>query len=159
LRICEDGEEYGQVTDMLGDKRVAVRSFSDGSVVIARISRTFKRRKIFIARDDIVLMAARLIDDGKYDILHRYSIPHVHRLQKLLEIPQDLTLNEGVQDDNDAPSLLPPRISFASNYDLIDSSDDEEGVRVPAAPSSTPVRDNESWTDDDDNGRVDISLI
>jgi len=163
LRICEDGEEYGQVTDMLGDKRVAVRSLDDGSVVVARIPKVFKKRKMFNNRDDVVLMAARLIDDGKYDILHRYSVPHVRRLQGLLEIPQDLTLNERVQDDAaDAPAPLPPRISFLSNYDLIASSDEEDGEgRPPAAPSSTPLRDDESWSDEDDGGggRIDIDFI
>jgi len=93
LVLKEDGQEYGQVLELCGDKRVRVNCF-DGYERQARIRGSFKKKKIFIMKDDMVLISTRGLDDEKYDIIKKYNGKEIRMLQKLDEIPSDLKLND-----------------------------------------------------------------
>jgi translation initiation factor 1A len=67
----DDSQEYGQVTKMLGNSRVDCMCF-DGKARQCHIRGTMKR-KIWIGVGDIVLVSLRDYQDGKGDILLKYS--------------------------------------------------------------------------------------
>lgn len=98
LEFKDDGQEYAQVTKMLGNGRCRVQCF-DGIPRLARI-RGAMRNKVWIHPSDFVLVGLREFQDDKCDILVKYTMEEARTLKSMGEIPEEvaLTLHEQEQE-------------------------------------------------------------
>lgn len=99
LIIKEDQETYGQVINALGNNRLMVKCFSDGKDRVCTI-RGSMRKKIWINKNDIVLVSLRDFQDDKADIIHKYDESDVKKLKKMNEIIIDDKTQEFINDDD-----------------------------------------------------------
>ncbi len=72
LEFKSKDQEYAIVIKLLGNKRVSVLT-NEGKEMISRISPKFKRMKIWIQLDDLVLISIRDNEDDKSDIIYKYT--------------------------------------------------------------------------------------
>ena len=72
LEFKSKDQEYAVVVRLLGNKRVLVLT-NDNKEIISRISPKFKRMKIWIQLDDLVLISMRDNEDDKSDIIYKYT--------------------------------------------------------------------------------------
>lgn len=107
-----DSQEYAQVTKMLGNGRVeAVFLDSNRTRKLCIIPGKFKKRRIWINMGDLILLGIRSFEDGKCDIMYKYSDAEVRQLQKHGEISSnyqvggDLVANME-NDDEDAGGFV-----------------------------------------------------
>lgn len=99
LIIKEEQETYGQVMNALGNNRLMVKCFSDGKDRVCTI-RGSMRKKIWINKNDIVLVSLRDFQDDKADIIHKYDESDVKKLKKMNEIIIDDKTQEFINDDD-----------------------------------------------------------
>lgn len=100
-------EEYALVEKVLGDCRVDCLC-SDGTRRLCHIRGKFKKR-VWISTGDIVLISLRDFEDGKADIIHKYTSDEANILKEQKEISfaeQDTkallsTSNDFLNDSND----------------------------------------------------------
>lgn len=87
LIFKSEGQEYAQVTKILGGCRVEAKCF-DGKTRIAHIRGAMTRKvKVWILADDIILVGLRDFQDDKADVIAKYDLDEVRKLKKLGEIP------------------------------------------------------------------------
>lgn len=98
LIIKEEQETYGQVLNALGNNRLMVKCFSDGKDRVCTI-RGSMRKKIWINKNDIVLVSLRDFQDDKADIIHKYDESDVKKLKKMNEIIIEDKPQEFIDDD------------------------------------------------------------
>lgn len=102
LVFKEDGQEYAQVTKMLGNGRLKAMCF-DGVERLCHI-RGKLRKKVWIAQSDIVLVGLRDYQDCKADVILKYSPDEARNLKSYGEFPESVKINETVtfgEDYND----------------------------------------------------------
>ncbi|KAI9029049.1 hypothetical protein CLU79DRAFT_737294 [Phycomyces nitens] len=102
LIFKEEGQEYAQVTKMLGNGRVEAQCF-DGVRRLAHI-RGKLRKKVWISQGDIVLISLREYQDEKADVLLKYNPDEARALKSYGELPDTTKINEtetfgGDEDD------------------------------------------------------------
>lgn len=83
----EELETYGQVLNPLGNNRMLVKCF-DGKERVCTI-RGSMRKKIWISKNDIVLVSLREFQDDKADIIYKYDNSEVRKLKILDELKID----------------------------------------------------------------------
>ena len=88
----EEGQEYAQVTKMLGNGYVEAMCF-DGERRIAHI-RGKMRKKVWITQGDIVLLSLREFQDNKADIILKYNADEARSLKAYGELPETAKINE-----------------------------------------------------------------
>jgi len=98
LIIKEEQETYGQVLNALGNNRLMVKCFSDGIDRVCTI-RGSMRKKIWINKNDIVLVSLRDFQDDKADIIHKYDESDVKKLKKMNEIIIEDKPQQFIDDD------------------------------------------------------------
>jgi translation initiation factor 1A len=99
LILKEDQETYGQVTNALGNNRLLVKCFHDGKERVCTI-RGSMRKKIWINKNDIVLISLRDFQDDKADIIYKYDEIDVKKLKKLNELNiEENHINDCINDD------------------------------------------------------------
>jgi translation initiation factor 1A len=112
------GEEYALVTDLVGNGNVRIK-LPNGSIMISRIPGSFKKKKKFINKGNILLIAIREYEEAKSDIIYKYSDGQARILQK--------------------NNLLPPSfLSFSSIHqpddvidnDIIFTNDEPDNVKT-----------------------------
>ncbi|KAI8367283.1 eukaryotic translation initiation factor 1A, Y-chromosomal [Choanephora cucurbitarum] len=104
LVFKEEGQEYAQVTKMLGNGRVEAQCF-DGVKRLALI-RGKLRKKVWINQGDIVLLSLRDFQDEKADVIQRYNPDEARQLKSYGELPDTAKINEtdnafGGEEDDD----------------------------------------------------------
>eukprot|EP00037_Helgoeca_nana_P000090 m.20103 g.20103 ORF g.20103 m.20103 type:complete len:149 (-) comp10131_c0_seq1:251-697(-) len=103
LIFKEDGQEYAQVTKMLGNGRLEALCF-DGVKRLAHI-RGKLRKKVWINQGDIILLGLREYQDAKGDVILKYTADEARNLKTYGELPESAKINEtdtfGAQDDAD----------------------------------------------------------
>ena len=102
LRFKDTGEEYAQVTKLLGDCRVECLC-ADGKKRVAHV-RGKMRKRIYIANNDIILVSLREFEDDKCDVVEKYKEKEISKLKKEGELPESMVLpskdgEEGQVDD------------------------------------------------------------
>mgnify|MGYP001221783070 CR=1 FL=1 len=97
LEFKDDGQEYAEITKMLGNGRCQAKC-TDGVTRLAVI-RGALRKKVWINLGDWVLVGLRDFQDGKCDILAKFSDEDVRNLKAYGEI----TTPEAVQTEEDTP--------------------------------------------------------
>ncbi|KAI1738946.1 nucleic acid-binding protein [Xylaria scruposa] len=125
LLFKEEGQDYARIEKALGSGRFNARSFSDadGSGVVRLAIRRGALSRVTIIPGDIVLLGLREWQDGKADIIHKYSANESWRLQARGELPlkalresKDEESN-GPRDENDGDGIV-----FGNDED-----DDDDG--------------------------------
>eukprot|EP00930_Biecheleria_cincta_P075801 TRINITY_DN62_c0_g1_i1.p1 TRINITY_DN62_c0_g1~~TRINITY_DN62_c0_g1_i1.p1 ORF type:complete len:143 (+),score=40.26 TRINITY_DN62_c0_g1_i1:78-506(+) len=92
LEFKEDGQEYGQITRMLGNGRCDVSCF-DGVKRLCHI-RGKMRKKVWCNQGDIVLVSLRDFQDEKGDIIVKYTSDEARNLKSYGELPDTVKINE-----------------------------------------------------------------
>lgn len=151
LDLKEEGQEYAQVTKILGNGRVKAYCF-DGKERLANI-RGKMRKKIWINTNDIVLIGLRDFQDGKADVIQKYNPDEARRLKAQGHIPDNINIEDGGTKDGDDAM-----IAFANeNDDDADLIENEEEL-VPEQPNryvdlsdlSSSESESEEESDEDD---------
>lgn len=86
--LKQEGCEYGRVKDLLGNGRLRVITFNDNKERIGHI-RGNMYKKVWIVKEDIVLVSLRDFQDSKCDIIYKYESDDVKFLIKRGEIQID----------------------------------------------------------------------
>ena len=111
LQFKEEGEEYGLVTKMLGAGNVQVQT-PDGSLIIAHIRGAF-RKTVWINPGDLVLLGLRSFQEGKADVINKYT-PDEHRMLKSYnEVSFDEKINTASTQQDEVD------VDFALDIDAI----------------------------------------
>merc|ERR1712093_235824 len=109
LVFKEEGQEYAQVLKMLGNGRVEAMCF-DGEKRLGHI-RGKMRKKVWINQGDIVLLSLRDFQDGKADVIQKYSSDEARKLKQYGELPETAKINEtdvyGGEDDGPLNGAVP----------------------------------------------------
>ena len=92
LVFREDGQEYAQVTKMLGNGRLEAMCF-DGEKRLAHI-RGKLRKKVWINQGDIILLSLRDYQDEKGDVILKYTADEARSLKAYGELPENAKINE-----------------------------------------------------------------
>ncbi|CDO52002.1 hypothetical protein DV451_000317 [Geotrichum candidum] len=92
LVIKEEGQEYAQITKMLGNGRVDASCF-DGVRRMAHI-RGKMRKKVWINVGDIVLLSLREFQDEQADVIVKYTPDEARTLKQMGELPESARINE-----------------------------------------------------------------
>lgn len=101
LEYKDDGQEYAQVTKMLGNGRCDVLCF-DGVNRLAHI-RGAMRNKIWIRLSDIILVSLRDYQDSKCDVIMKYTDEEVRNLKSYGELPETTSLVLEEKEEPDTP--------------------------------------------------------
>ncbi|ORZ01728.1 hypothetical protein BCR43DRAFT_487406 [Syncephalastrum racemosum] len=103
LIFKEEGQEYAQVTKMLGNGRLEAQCF-DGIKRLAHI-RGKLRKKVWINQGDIILLSLREYQDEKADVLLKYNPEEARSLKQAGELPDATKINEtetfGAEEDDE----------------------------------------------------------
>jgi len=95
----EDGQEYAQVTKMLGNGRLEAYCF-DGVSRLCHI-RGKLRKRVWIQQGDIVLIGLREFQDQKADVILKYDNEEARSLKAYGELPENVQINVDVGLDGD----------------------------------------------------------
>eukprot|EP01087_Luapelamoeba_hula_P005427 TRINITY_DN1550_c0_g1_i1.p1 TRINITY_DN1550_c0_g1~~TRINITY_DN1550_c0_g1_i1.p1 ORF type:complete len:189 (+),score=45.91 TRINITY_DN1550_c0_g1_i1:54-620(+) len=125
LRFKVFGEEYAQVRKVLGNCRVECYCF-DGKTRLCHVRGKFKKR-VWINKDDFVLVGLRDYQDDKGDIIHKYSPEEARTLRAWGEIPADKASFEDDGSDIEEEEFgLQPNENHALSMSSDDSDDDSD---------------------------------
>ncbi|XP_028412105.1 eukaryotic translation initiation factor 1A, Y-chromosomal-like isoform X1 [Dendronephthya gigantea] len=115
LVFKEDGQEYAQVTKMLGNGRLEALCF-DGTTRLCHI-RGKLRKKVWINAGDIILLGLRDFQDNKADVILRYNPDEAMSLRAYGELPDDVRIDDTVEWHDD---------DIGFGFDEEDDKDDDE---------------------------------
>lgn len=96
LILKEPGQEYAKVIALMGEGRVNAMC-ADGVERICHIRGTL-RKKVWIVKDDIILVSLRDFQDKKADILVKYCEQEVRLLRSMGEISTIDKVKDTVED-------------------------------------------------------------
>jgi len=119
LVFREDGQEYAQVTKMLGNGRLKAMCF-DGVERLCHI-RGKLRKKVWIAQSDIVLVGLRDYQDAKADVILKYSPDEARNLKSYGEFPESVKINETV-------TFGEANLDDGIDFEEMTSSDDDDDI-------------------------------
>jgi len=119
LVFREDGQEYAQVTKMLGNGRLEAMCF-DGVKRLCHI-RGKLRKKVWINQSDIILVGLRDYQDAKADVILKYSADEARNLKSYGEFPETVKINETVTFGEDG-------IDDEIEFDDVESSEEENEI-------------------------------
>ena len=118
LIFREDGQEYAQVTKMLGNGRLEAMCF-DGVKRLCHI-RGKLRKKVWINQSDIILVGLRDYQDAKADVILKYSADEARNLKSYGEFPDTVKINETVTFNEDYDDEI--------EFDDVESSEEENDI-------------------------------
>lgn len=99
----DEGQEYAQITKMLGNGRLEVSCF-DGIKRMGHI-RGKMRKKVWMGQGDIILVSLRDFQDEQCDVVHKYNSDEARTLKNIGELPESAKINEtdtfGGDEDED----------------------------------------------------------
>jgi len=84
LVLKEDGQEYAKVISLVGEGRLMAQCM-DGIERLCHIRGALKK-KVWILKDDMILISLRDFQDGKADVLAKYTEQEVRTLRSMGEI-------------------------------------------------------------------------
>lgn len=95
----EDLQDYGLIQALLGSGRARVLCLTDNVERLGTI-RGNMYKKVWINKDDIVLVSLREYQDDKCDIIFKYKPDEIKFLKKQGEIRKDLEHANELNDDD-----------------------------------------------------------
>jgi translation initiation factor 1A len=130
LVFKEEDQDYAIVSNALGAGRMKVLCINDGIKSIERIAtiRGNMRKKIWINKDDLVLISLRDYQDDRCDIILKYTPDEIKMLKSYGEIPKNISTNlSGVKLENEEFNDETDRIEFdAQDTDQDDLANSSE---------------------------------
>ena len=84
----DDGQEYCLMTKMLGDGRCEGQLLNGQSTMVMAHIRGKMKKRVFIHMGDVVLVGLRDFQEGKVDIIHKYTSEEAKNLVHLGEIAE-----------------------------------------------------------------------
>ena len=87
LLFKEESQEYGIIQTKLGNCNLQIKC-NDGELRIGHV-RGAMRKKVWMHPGDLVLVSLRDFQDGKADIIHRYSPDEFRMLKSYGELSDD----------------------------------------------------------------------
>lgn len=121
LVFREDGQEYAQVTKMLGNGRLEAMCF-DGEKRLCHI-RGKLRKKVWINQSDIILVGLRDYQNAKADVILKYSADEARNLKSYGEFPETVKINETVTFGEEG-------FDDEIEFDVVESSEEENDVGI-----------------------------
>ena len=131
LEVKREGENYAQVTKVLGNGRFTV-ACCDGKERIG-ILRGSMRKRVWVNRLDIVLVEPWEFEKGKCSILHKYEYEDFYELMATGSVPKTFVLEE----DKDNLDEFNPFDINDSDEDNIETSDDPDIKKKVSSSSSS----------------------
>ena len=110
ITFKEDGQEYAQVTRMLGNGRLEAMCF-DGVNRLCHI-RGKLRKRVWIGVGDIVLLGLREFQDAKADIISKYDGDEARALKSYGELPDTVQINAGADIMEDGAEFSDDNFDF-----------------------------------------------
>lgn len=117
LVFKEDGQEYAQITKMLGNCRVEAYC-ADGRKRLCHIRGKMKK-KVWITVGDIVLIGLRDFQDEKADVILKYNDDESRSLKSYGELPETIKPNEAIGDPSIEEEKEEDMMAFDFNIDDI----------------------------------------
>ena len=152
----EEGQEYGQVSKLLGSGRMEISCF-DGKIRLCKIRGKFKRR-VWSNVGDIVLISIREFEEEKGDIIHVYYADEARILKQMGEIPSTANIVENkdqeegngfdveFEDDDQKKKAKPTEKQNLDDFMPSDSSSEEEVQKPKPKPKATEAKKQEKST-------------
>jgi translation initiation factor 1A len=104
LVLKEDGQEYAKVISLVGEGRLMAQCM-DGVERLCHIRGALKK-KVWILKDDMILISLRDFQDEKADVLVKYTEQEVRTLRSMGEINMQTDKktdnNTTIGDDRDS---------------------------------------------------------
>lgn len=121
LVFKDESQEYAQVLRMLGNGRLEAMCF-DGEKRLAHI-RGKMRKKVWINNGDIILLSLREFEDGKADVIQKYTPDEARSLKQHGELPEATKISEDAfgEDEGD-------EVEFQEPSDEDEEQDDDEDL-------------------------------
>ena len=119
LVFKEDGQEYAQITRMLGNGRLEAFCF-DGVNRLCHI-RGKLRKRVWMGVGDIVLLGLRDFQDQKADIILKYDGDEARQLKSYGELPDTVQINAGAEAMDGAEFG-----DSDDNFDFADNASDDD---------------------------------
>jgi len=133
LAFKEDGQEYGQVLRLLGNNRLEVYCF-DGQKRLCHIPGKLRRR-VWMNQGDIVLVGLRDFQDGKCDVILKYTADEARTLKAYGELPESARVNvDAVQNEEDDGVQVDFQAAGAGSGSDEEEEDDEEDEEEKTPP-------------------------
>jgi translation initiation factor 1A len=104
LILKEDGQEYARVSKMLGNGHVECACY-DNVIRLGHI-RGKMRRRVWVGMNDLVLCGLRDYQDGKADIIHKYTNDEIMNLMNIGEIPKEEDAETPQAQQTDLSSIV-----------------------------------------------------
>ena len=121
LRLKEEGQEYAQITQCLGNCRFNVMCF-DGKERMATMCGGMRKRR-FVNMNDIVLVSLREWQDAKCDIIDSYDDNLTRKLKSKGLIPDSINIYSDSKQDVDEEEN---DLGFVFSTEMPDSDEDED---------------------------------
>jgi translation initiation factor 1A len=103
FKNASQGTDYAYVLDMLGNGRMRVFCYSDGKERVGIIRGSMYKR-VWIAKDDVILVGFRDFQDNKCDVIFKYTQDEVRILCRNGDLSENYTnvaKKEVIVTDND----------------------------------------------------------
>jgi len=142
IRKDGDDQAYAQVMKMLGNGRLTAQCF-DGKERLCHI-RGKLRKKVWINQGDIILLGLRGYQEGKADVILKYTTDEARVLKNEGQLPESARLNE-----NDEPN--------EGEVEFVDFGDDldDEGEGVGAQDRMYEISSSEESEEDEETDEED----
>jgi len=121
LRLKEEGQEYAQITQCLGNCRFTVMCF-DGKERMATMCGGMRKRR-FVNMNDIILVSLRDWQDAKCDIIDSYDDNLTRKLKDKGLIPDSIKLESDNKQDIDEEEN---DLGFVFSTEMPDSDSEED---------------------------------
>ena len=99
LEFKEEGQEYARITKMLGEGRVEAQC-SDGELRICHIRGTMRKR-VWVSVDDLIFVDIRSYQDGKADVVYKYTPDEDRTLQSYGELVGGTSKKDELEAEED----------------------------------------------------------
>ena len=129
--LKEDGQSYGLVTDVLGNCRFRCL-LDNGNKVLAILAGRLRKRRVWIKKNDLVLVGLRDFEQDKVDIISKYDNTE-HEYLKNIETCLDLLLKD-IHDENTEDG----QIEFDEVAEF--ESNDEDGEKSDENSESEEIK-------------------
>ncbi|CAD6194598.1 unnamed protein product [Caenorhabditis auriculariae] len=137
LDFKDIGQEYGQVSKMLGNGRVQLR------------------KKVWINVGDIILVGLRDYQDDKGDVILKYTPDEARRLKNEGLIPENAKLNENDEQDEGEVEFL----DTAGADEAKEASEEDDDSEESEEDESEEEDDDDDDEDEDSDDSDDSSKI
>lgn len=120
LQLKDDGQEYAQVSRILGGTHVEGACF-DGQTRLCVIRGAMRRggAQNRVLQGDIILVSLRDFQDGKADVILRYTAEDARKLKSMGELPDNANLNSIESGDALLTSSEDSTVSFDIDFSTI----------------------------------------